>query len=242
MNEIRDNPLPLEKTDLGEEHAWPEVEEARAKLSSELVKMGAKKKDLLLELFREVAKKVSDPESTCEETKNLLHDLISRGLISTRDIERYCPSEWKNKKKSRAGRAGALSKSADKLSAEKEQIPERPAVVVLTGGANQEYRIETDSEPRLQGDMHTSDPRITNSHTSDPRITNREQIATTNVLKFEFSIPLGDVRKEIRSKFGPAGDSTPIWFHGSIDLNTGKVSAAALGLAEDSDINAEKWK
>jgi hypothetical protein len=38
---------------------------------------------------------VSDNESICEEIKKALSEEITQGFISIRDIERYCPAEWK---------------------------------------------------------------------------------------------------------------------------------------------------
>jgi hypothetical protein len=40
---------------------------------------------------------VSDSESVCEEIKTILREEIISSLISSRDIERYCPGKWKRK-------------------------------------------------------------------------------------------------------------------------------------------------
>ena len=44
-------------------------------------------------------KVVPKPESICEEIKNVLQDEIAEKVISSRNIEMYCPSKWKRKTK-----------------------------------------------------------------------------------------------------------------------------------------------
>ena len=53
----------------------------------------------------------SNPETVCEEIKNALRDEIAERLISTRDIERYCPDKWKKR----------TSPKSDKLSLSKQK-------------------------------------------------------------------------------------------------------------------------
>ena len=71
-------------------------------VKQELRKIFAKRKDLIIRLGNEFQKLVSDQESICEEIKNVLYEEIVKGVISTRDIERYCPDEWKKKTKPRS--------------------------------------------------------------------------------------------------------------------------------------------
>jgi len=40
-----------------------------------------------------------EKENICAEIKGTLREEIAQGLISRRDIERYCPDEWKQKTK-----------------------------------------------------------------------------------------------------------------------------------------------
>lgn len=58
-----------------------------------------KRKELIVKLGTAYEKVVANSESICEEIKNVLGDEIAQKLISTRDIERYCPEKWKKKTK-----------------------------------------------------------------------------------------------------------------------------------------------
>jgi hypothetical protein len=66
----------------------------------ELKAMILKRKDLIVKLGNELGKVVANPESICEEIKIVLHQEIADRIISSRDIERYCPDKWKKKTKS----------------------------------------------------------------------------------------------------------------------------------------------
>ena len=65
-------------------------------------------------------------------------------------------------------------------------------------------------------------------------------LATSSGIAFEFSIGLGKIHDEIVSNFSLNGDSRRIWFHRTVDLKTGIVAFAGLGLLADNDINTEK--
>src|SRR5215469_18708233 len=59
-------------------------------------KLITKRKELIIRLgnaFESVY--ASNPESVCKKIKNCLREEIAGGIISARDIERYCPDKWK---------------------------------------------------------------------------------------------------------------------------------------------------
>ena len=58
-----------------------------------------KRRELVLKLGNAFEKVVVNPESICEEIKNVLQDEIAEKVISSRNIEMYCPSKWKRKTK-----------------------------------------------------------------------------------------------------------------------------------------------
>jgi hypothetical protein len=58
-----------------------------------------KRRELVLKLGNAFEKVVANPESICEEIKNALQDEIAEKVISSRNIEMYCPSKWKRKTK-----------------------------------------------------------------------------------------------------------------------------------------------
>jgi hypothetical protein len=91
-----------------------------------------RRKDLITKLGEAFKHTVSDEESICEEIKNALRDEIRDGHISERDIERYCPDEWKQKTKPKKPKNDKLSF----LRYEQEAIPQ------MLVGANGNSPIE----------------------------------------------------------------------------------------------------
>jgi hypothetical protein len=67
-----------------------------------------KRKDLIRKLG-EAFKHTVSAESICEEIKNASHEEIAQGLISIRDIERYCPIGWKKKTRPKKEENDSLS-------------------------------------------------------------------------------------------------------------------------------------
>jgi hypothetical protein len=77
-----------------------------------------KRRELVLKLGNAFEKVVANPESICEEIKNVLQDEIAEKVISARNIEMYCPSKWKKKTKPKNERISFSNKQAK----EKEPI------------------------------------------------------------------------------------------------------------------------
>ena len=69
------------------------IKEVKRDFQSILVK----RKELVLKLGNAFEAAVSDPESICEEIKNILKEEIAAKLISARNIKIYCPDKWKRK-------------------------------------------------------------------------------------------------------------------------------------------------
>jgi hypothetical protein len=71
------------------------IQQVKQEFKSFLVK----RRELVLKLGNAFEKVVANPESICEEIKNVLQDEIAEKVISSRNIEMYCPSKWKRKTK-----------------------------------------------------------------------------------------------------------------------------------------------
>lgn len=97
-----------------------DLEEVIRQVKEELKTIFFKRKDLILKLGKAFKNIVSEYESICEEIKNVLRDEIRDGHISERDIERYCPEEWKKKTKAKKPKNDKLSISQQ----EEEAIPQ----------------------------------------------------------------------------------------------------------------------
>jgi hypothetical protein len=76
-----------------------DLDEAIRQVKEEFKNIFAKRRDLIIKLGEAFERTVSNSESICEEIKSELRDEIAKGLISSRDIERYCPDKWKKKTK-----------------------------------------------------------------------------------------------------------------------------------------------
>jgi hypothetical protein len=73
------------------------LDEIIQQVKEEFKSILVKRRELVLKLGNAFEKVVVNPESICEEIKNVLRDEISEKVISSRNIEMYCPSKWKRK-------------------------------------------------------------------------------------------------------------------------------------------------
>jgi hypothetical protein len=119
------------------------------------------------EAFRNI---VSDNESICEEIKNALRDEIRDGHISERDIERYCPDEWKKKTKPKKPKNDKMSFSQQ----EQEAIPQ---LLVSTDGNSV---VESSAIP--VSDQNNSDA-IDSEGSAKERTNSTREYSTDNVLE-----------------------------------------------------------
>lgn len=101
-----------------------------------------KRKDHVIQLGNAFEKVVSDPESICEEIKNVLHDEIREKLISSRDIERYCPDKWKKKTKPKNDK---LSFSDEQAIMVDEQVNGRPSETIEAEDDSEELQEHSDN-------------------------------------------------------------------------------------------------
>ena len=187
-------------------------------VKNEFSNMLCKRKDLIIQLGDAYEKVVSNPESICEEIKTILHDEIREKLISSRDIERYCPDKWKKKTKPKN----------DKLSFSNKE----PIIIDQQGNPIKNETIETNQEKQGEGDyqnncenMQKKDSEVSNSWIS---LQDRTE-GTSRVIDVEFSLPFDDVRRYTLKVCNPYVPSRPIWFNVKVDLKTGQVIAAYIG-------------
>src|SRR5829696_4802242 len=75
------------------------LDEIIQQVKEEFKSILVKRRELVLKLGNAFEKVVANPESICEEIKNVLQDEIAEKVISSRNIEMYCPSKWKKKTK-----------------------------------------------------------------------------------------------------------------------------------------------
>jgi hypothetical protein len=105
-----------------------DLDEVIRQVKDEFKSLFAKRRDLIIKLGEAFEHTVSDSESICEEIKIALGEEIAERLISTRDIERYCPDKWKKKTRPKK------EQKNDKLSISSQEQETKPQVIVGTHG------------------------------------------------------------------------------------------------------------
>jgi len=103
-----------------------DLEDVIRQVKEEFKSIFAKRRDLIIKLGEAFECTVSNSESICEEIKNELNDEIAQGLISRRDIERYCPEKWKKKTRPK-------KEENDKLSFSKQEEEAVPILIKVHG-------------------------------------------------------------------------------------------------------------
>jgi hypothetical protein len=74
------------------------LDEVIRQVKEEFKNFLAKREELVIKLGK-AFENIGPKEFVCAEIKNALREEIAQRLISRRDIERYCPDEWKKKTK-----------------------------------------------------------------------------------------------------------------------------------------------
>ena len=203
----------------------------------------AKRKDLVIQLGNAYEKVVSNPKSICEEIKNTLHDEIVEKLISSRDIERYCPDKWKKKTKPKNDKLSFSNKDnkPDMIVIDQQGNPIKKENVDSNGSSSK--AIETSQVKKGKEVYQSNCPKCEKikqlldytikelqQHDDEDYKLNLTTFGTANI---EFSLPIEDVRQYVYENSEPYLPSRPIWFNAKIHLRTGKVIAAYTGTIRD---------
>lgn len=138
-----------------------------------------KRRVLVIKLGQAYENVVSDPKDICEEVKNTLRDEIAERLISSRDIERYCPDKWKKNTKPKA-----LGKTEnDNLSFSK-----KPQIIVAKTGDGKSITVNEITSNTKASDGNQQQLHDLSVRNGIPANDNNEaQIAMTNQRKSDES-------------------------------------------------------
>jgi hypothetical protein len=136
---------------------------------------------------------------------------------SKRTILEVLPAEAKNPEKQKAGRLSQKKRNFAAVSA----APAVKKIILDTDGRS----IGEDFVATSTDDLSPRDKDIDNnkesSNTSQHEV---KSVNHNNVVKFEYLLPFEQVRLYIDNN-----DLRKLFFHGSIDVNTGKIISAFLG-------------
>jgi len=224
-----------------------EVDVIIGEVKDEFRRFSARRGDLVRKLGNAYEKVVANPESICEEIKNVLRDEIAQGLISRRDIERYCPDTWKRKTKPKNDK---LSFSITEDGAINNTNQEKNKVLIDTTGR----AISEPQSPRSKADPESSTIFDSDNEVSDPQIHEGRVVGECSQCKkyerqilelmnerklpdhvdFEFSMSFDDLHLHMQSIFKESGVNGSIWFHGTLDTRTGRIVDVSLGHAVSS--------
>lgn len=178
----------------------PTLEELVIQVKKEIKTLGVKRRDLILMLGKKLYESGKiRAESICEEIKNILSEEILNKEISRRDIERYCPSNWKRGQK----------KKNDILSSVSTSDP-IPIIIDNQGQAAEEYSYPDDTNFSKEG----SNDKLGIYGKEIENTTHKEFKSIANFqLSFEYETLQEHMAREYRLHQG----TEKIWIHGTID-------------------------
>jgi PHD/YefM family antitoxin component YafN of YafNO toxin-antitoxin module len=128
------------------------IDEIIQQVKQEFKSFLIKRRELVLKLGNAFEKVVANPESICEEIKNVLQDEIAEKVISSRNIEMYCLSKWKRKTKPKN----------ERISFSNKQRKEKEPIAIDNNGnpvenctSPSEY-VDNDDDEDNNGNLQTS--------------------------------------------------------------------------------------
>ena len=136
-----------------------------------------KREELITRLGNAFEGVESNQENICKKIKNSLREEIADGIVSARDIERYCPDKWKKKTK---------PKKNDNLSfSEQQEKPQQPIVVIQEGKSLtiNETANDTSNDINHQQLDLSKQNRILNNDNSEVQLTSAANHSKLHELK-----------------------------------------------------------
>jgi hypothetical protein len=189
-----------------------------------------KAKDQILELARTL-----DESKECQRNhisrkiKELLQDKIKEGKISSKWIHDYLPSEYKREYKREVSSLSA----ADSNEEDSTHLASRHDGTALLqevsngSGPNNSHPKQTYENWKQQAQFQVNE----NHNSSLPPGESEEEAPFT--VDFEFCLPFEEVRRYMESIFRENRCLDKVYFHGTLDIQTGKVIHVCTGTADN---------
>ena len=191
-----------------------ELDNVINEVKKQLQRMFTEKKTLIKKLGEAYEKVVSNQESICEEIKNELKNEIAEGLISNRLIERYCPANWKKKRRPKK------EDENDNLSLWNRVKSEMPPIIIENSGRAipkmEQQDIELNNHPEEKMSLTNEIPKKQSSYSLS-------EYDKNDLLNFEIPFSHSELKDYVTRQFALAGDPEGIWISGVINKVTGKV-------------------
>jgi hypothetical protein len=167
-----------------------------------------------------------DPHMSPQDARERIEkDCI--GFWSKRTILEVLPAEAKNPEKQKAGRLSQKKRNFAAVSA----APAVNEIILDTQGRStgEDFVANTSS---TTDDLSPRDKDIDNNKESSNLSLSQNDVKSVNhnnVVKFEYLVPFEQVRLIIDKISQQNNEFRKLFFHGSIDINTGKIISAFLG-------------
>jgi hypothetical protein len=202
------------------------------------------KREELVKILGEAFEKIHQKEDVCAEIKKELREEIAQGLISRRDIERYCPDEWKQKTKPKKGENEKMSFSRPKREAPPQLLVcddgnsvVEPVVISLSDSNNNDTvnneestnegdnctvkcgagnELELESKPKGGNQLQSQVEELKpESKSRAPSLNQEDRFIDT-----EFQLPFEDLRHHMMKLFSKNNRIKSISFIARADLAT----------------------
>ena len=206
-----------------------------------------KRRDLITKLGNAYENVVSDLKDVCEEIKNVLRDEIAEGLISARDIERYCPRKWKNSTKPTACAKTendnlSFSKQVEGMAQQQIAGAQDGNSVIINessdginhpeGEANQN-RLDDDNEEGILDADSKEDSIVTPSLNGEIASTSKQSEATRYVS--HIPVPFERLRKDMYAVAQRTNGMGNVFWELSVDLATRLAKIEFCGITQHKD-------
>jgi hypothetical protein len=169
-------------------------------------------------------------------------DRIQKDCIniwSRRTILDALPDETKDSKKQKAGRLAQKKRNSAAFSAaplqEKEIVIDAAEHAInrpyeaTTGNDEKRFDIETEQFANELSDKRIPLVELVNSQDSTACETVSSSHNEGCIIEFEFSMPFEEARLYMESLFKQTDGRGNVWFHGMLNIRTGKVTCVSTG-------------
>jgi hypothetical protein len=227
------------------------IKEVKQEFRSHHQQLLVKRKDLIKRLGNAFESVISNPKDVCEEIKNSLHEEIAEKVISKRDIERYCPDNWKKKKTKLKNDNLSFSKQVEEKPQQQIVVTREGKSVIVneTSGDTEAYPIPSEGvNESHQSKQNGIDTNSNNEERTVDADTKEELVAMHSLKRNE---DMTDGKKEmfvshvpmsfegLRKDMDTASQITKgvgnIFFEVSVDLGTREVKIEFCGITQQKN-------
>ena len=177
---------------------------------------------------------LSRKEDVCEEIKNVLEEEIADHLISRRQIERYCPDEWKKKTKPKRRIGNDKMSFPVAAEAENKNIVKQK-LYTSSSSYNKRQTIAPDNEQCVSVGTDDDDLGTSSSDINHNLDSSNAQRSKEMVIQFSYVIPFKELLSQMQKIFKITRGKGDVWVYGMLDEASSKLVDFHLSSAEPSE-------